>query len=45
VTRELIRGNIEEVAKRIEAEGSHFSELLQSDEARTAFAVFFARKK
>jgi enoyl-CoA hydratase/carnithine racemase len=45
VTRQLMRGNIDEVAKRIEAEGSHFSELLQSEEARTAFAAFFARKK
>ena len=45
VTRDLMRGNIEEVAKRIEAEGSHFSELLQSEEARAAFAAFFARKK
>jgi enoyl-CoA hydratase/carnithine racemase len=45
VTRDLMRGNIEAVAQRIEAEGSHFSELLQSEEARTAFAAFFARKK
>jgi enoyl-CoA hydratase/carnithine racemase len=45
VTRELMRGNIDEVAKRMGAEGSHFSELLQSEEARTAFAAFFARKK
>ena len=45
VTRELMRGNIDEVTERIEAEGSHFSELLQSEEARTAFAAFFARKK
>lgn len=44
VTRELMRGHIEEVTQRIEAEGSHFSELLQSEEARTAFAAFFARK-
>jgi enoyl-CoA hydratase/carnithine racemase len=45
VTRELMRGNIDEVAKRMDAEGSHFGELLQSAEARTAFAAFFARKK
>jgi len=41
----LMRGDIEDVTKRIEAEGSHFAELLQSEEARTAFAAFFARKK
>jgi len=45
VTRQLMRGDIEDVTKRIEAEGSHFAELLQSEEARTAFAAFFARKK
>ena len=45
MTRGLMRSNIDEVAKRMAAEGSHFSELLQSEEARTAFAAFFARKK
>jgi enoyl-CoA hydratase/carnithine racemase len=45
VTRGLMRSNIDEVAKRMKAEGSHFSELLQSEEARTAFAAFLARKK
>ncbi len=45
VTRRLMRGNVDEVAKRIEAEGTHFSELLKSDAARAAFQAFLDRKK
>jgi len=45
VTRRLMRGNIEDIAERIAAEGSHFSDLLKSDEARAAFAAFLGRKK
>jgi enoyl-CoA hydratase/carnithine racemase len=45
VTRDLMRGNIDEVVQHIEAEGTHFAELLKSDEARAAFAAFLARKK
>ena len=40
-----MRGNTDEIVKRIDAEALHFGELLQSDEARAAFAAFFARKK
>ena len=45
VTRRLMRGDVDPVLKRIEAESTHFAELLQSDEARAAFQAFFARKK
>jgi enoyl-CoA hydratase/carnithine racemase len=45
VARNLMRGQNDVVIKQIEAESSHFRELLQSDEARSAFAAFFARKK
>jgi hypothetical protein len=41
VTRGLMRGHLDAV----EAESSHFRDLLQSDEARAAFAAFLARKK
>jgi enoyl-CoA hydratase/carnithine racemase len=45
VTRGLMRGYLDAVMKQIEAESSHFRDLLQSDEARSAFAAFLARKK
>jgi len=45
VTRGLMRGRLDAVLKQIEAESSHFRDLLQSDEARAAFAAFLARKK
>jgi enoyl-CoA hydratase/carnithine racemase len=45
VTRGLMRGHLDAVLKQIEAESSHFRDLLQSDEARSAFAAFLARKK
>jgi len=45
VTRSLMRGHLDEVAKRIDTESAHFRDLLQSDEARTAFAAFLARRK
>jgi len=45
VTRRLMRGHLDAVLKQIEAESSHFRDLLQSDEARAAFAAFLARKK
>jgi enoyl-CoA hydratase/carnithine racemase len=45
VTRGLMRGNIDEIIKRIELESMHFRDLLQSDEARAAFQAFLARKK
>ena len=45
VARGLMRGNLDEIVKRIESESSHFKDLLKSDEARTAFQAFLARKK
>jgi enoyl-CoA hydratase/carnithine racemase len=45
VTRGLMRGHLDDVIKQIETESAHFRELLQSDEARAAFAAFLARKK
>jgi enoyl-CoA hydratase/carnithine racemase len=44
-TRELMRGNTDDVTARIETEVAHFAKLLQSDEARAAFQAFMARKK
>ena len=43
--REMLRGPADAVLARIEAEAACFAKLLQSDEARTAFQAFFARKK
>jgi enoyl-CoA hydratase/carnithine racemase len=45
VTRGLMRGHLDEVIKQINTESTHFRELLQSDEARAAFAAFLARRK
>ena len=45
LARRLMRSQDESVAERIETEAEHFKELLKSDEARAAFAAFFARKK
>ena len=45
VTRGLMRGHLDEVIKQIDTESMHFRELLQSDEARAAFAAFLARRK
>jgi enoyl-CoA hydratase/carnithine racemase len=44
-TRELMRGNVADIVARIDAEGAHFSSLLQSEEARTTFRTFMARRK
>jgi len=43
--RALMRGNLDDVARRIDTEAMHFKNRLGSDEARAAFAAFFARKK
>jgi len=40
-----MRGHLDDVVRRIDTEAAHFTELLGSDEARAAFAAFFARKK
>ncbi len=45
VARSLMRGDAKDVAARIDLEVKHFQERLRSDEARAAFAAFFARKK
>jgi enoyl-CoA hydratase/carnithine racemase len=45
LARRLMRSQTESVAERIETEAEHFKELLKSDEARAAFAAFFARRK
>jgi enoyl-CoA hydratase/carnithine racemase len=45
VTRALMRGQLDDVIKRIDVESAQFRELLQSDEARAAFAAFLARRK
>jgi len=45
LSRRLLRGELDDVVKRIDTEAMHFKERLQSDEARAAFAAFLARKK
>ena len=45
VARGLMRGHLDEVLEQIDAEAVHFRDLLQSDEARAAFAAFLARRK
>jgi enoyl-CoA hydratase/carnithine racemase len=44
-TRALMRSQLDDVIKRIDAESAHFRDLLQSDEARAAFTAFLARRK
>jgi enoyl-CoA hydratase/carnithine racemase len=43
--RKLMRGDLDDIAKRVDIEAACFKERLQSDEARAAFAAFLARKK
>ncbi len=45
LARKLLRGNLDDIVKRVDTEAMYFKERLQSDEARAAFAAFFARKK
>jgi enoyl-CoA hydratase/carnithine racemase len=45
LARRLLRGNLDDILRRVDTEAMHFKERLQSDEARAAFAAFFARKK
>jgi enoyl-CoA hydratase/carnithine racemase len=45
VARTLMRSHLDEVLKQIDTEAAHFRNLLQSDEARAAFAAFLSRKK
>src|SRR5579884_2434325 len=43
--RRLMRGNVEEIANQIDEETMEFKNRLGSEEARAAFAAFFARRK
>jgi enoyl-CoA hydratase/carnithine racemase len=45
LSRRLLRGELDDVAERIDTEVVHFRERLRSDEARAAFAAFLSRKK
>jgi enoyl-CoA hydratase/carnithine racemase len=45
VSRRLLRGELDDVIKRIDTETALFRERLHSDEARAAFTAFLARKK
>jgi enoyl-CoA hydratase/carnithine racemase len=45
LARKLLRGNLDDVLRRVDIETMHFKERLQSDEARAAFAAFLSRKK
>jgi enoyl-CoA hydratase/carnithine racemase len=45
LARKLMRGDLDELSRRVDTEAMHFKERLQSEEARAAFAAFFARKK
>jgi enoyl-CoA hydratase/carnithine racemase len=45
LARNLLRGNLDDLARRVDTEAMHFKERLQSEEARAAFAAFLARKK
>jgi len=45
LARKLMRGDLDELSRRVDTEAMHFKERLQSEEARAAFAAFLARKK
>ena len=45
VSRSLLRGELDDVVKRIDTEIALFRERLQSEEARTAFSAFLSRRK
>jgi enoyl-CoA hydratase/carnithine racemase len=45
VSRRLLRGELDDVVKRIDTETALFRERLHSDEARAAFSAFLSRKK
>jgi hypothetical protein len=40
-----LRGEVDDIVRRIDMETMYFKERLQSDEARAAFAAFLSRKK
>src|SRR5215472_3978731 len=45
LARKLLRGDLDDLVKRVDTEAMYFKERLQSDEARAAFATFKSRKK
>jgi hypothetical protein len=45
MARKLTRGDLDDIARRVDIEVTCFKERLQSEEARAAFAAFLARKK
>jgi len=45
LARRLMRGDLDDIVKRVDTEAMYFKERLQSDEARAAFAAFLTRKK
>jgi len=45
LARQLMRGDLDAVAERVDTEAMYFQERLRSDEARAAFVAFLARKK
>ena len=45
LARKLMRGHLDDIVQRVDTEAMHFKERLQSEEARAAFAAFFARRK
>jgi enoyl-CoA hydratase/carnithine racemase len=45
LARKLLRGDLDDLVKRVDTEAMYFKERLQSDEARAAFATFMSRKK
>jgi len=45
LARKLLRGDLDDLVKRVDTEAMYFKERLQSDEARAAFAAFMSRKK
>jgi enoyl-CoA hydratase/carnithine racemase len=45
LARKLMRGDLDDLARRVDTEAMYFKERLRSEEARAAFAAFLARKK
>ena len=45
LARKLMRGNLDDILGRVDTEAMYFTERLQSDEARAAFAAFLTRKE
>jgi enoyl-CoA hydratase/carnithine racemase len=45
LSRALLRGELDDVVRRIDTEAMHFRQRLQSAEAHAAFAAFLSRKK